>query len=324
MEPVDAARSLRSRTQLEEGGRTSRGIDRALDDGSLIRVSPGRYARGDIWRDEFGEGRHLLRVAGTFADLRSDAVACLTSAAVLHRLPLWRLEPARVHLAGLRLNGRTTGSLTVARHRAAIPRGDVVEIAGIPCTSLPRTVADLIRHLDPARGLVVADAAMRARAFDPVTREYDGDKAEAFRFAVGARLRSGARGVKHARRTLELADGRAESPGESVSRMLLVQIGFAVPRIQVEVPSPRGRPYRVDFGLDDVDAWGEYDGEVKYRDPRMRAVDEVGLDVLLAEKEREDWIRGTTNRRYVRWGSAHLTEAALARRLAAFHIRPPH
>jgi hypothetical protein len=41
------------------------------------------------------------------------------------------------------------------------------------------------------------------------------------------------------------------------------------------------------------------------------------------EKQREDWIRGTTNRRYGRWGWPHVTTArALGERLEAFSIRP--
>ena len=53
------------------------------------------------------------------------------------------------------------------------------------------------------------------------------------------------------------------------------------------------------------------------------APDDDLTDVLLHEKQREDWIRGTTQRRYGRWGTAHLALGALRTRLASFHIHPP-
>ncbi len=101
------------------------------------------------------------------------------------------------------------------------------------------------------------------------------------------------------------------------------QLGFAVPRLQVALPAPDGGSYFVDFGLDDVNAWGEYDGEGKYLDPHLRG-EATSAQVLLEEKRREDWIRGTTNRRFPRWGKAAIASASsLGIRLAAFHVRPP-
>jgi hypothetical protein len=122
---------------------------------------------------------------------------------------------------------------------------------------------------------------------------------------------------------LAFADGRAELPGESVSRVRLAELGFRRIRLQVVVDAPAaGRQYRVDFGLDDADAFGEFDGRIKYHDigmTRGRTADEI----FEREKQREDWIRGTTGRRLVRWGWADIETAdMLALRLAAFGIHP--
>lgn len=71
----------------------------------------------------------------------------------------------------------------------------------------------------------------------------------------------------------------------------------------------------------EADAWGEYDGEGKYLDEDLR--DGELEAVRLQEKQREDWIRGTTQRKMARWAKAHIiTAAALERRLALFHIHP--
>lgn len=46
--------------------------------------------------------------------------------------------------------------------------------------------------------------------------------------------------------------------------------------------------------------------------------------VILDEKRREDWIRGTTQKRFARAESPHIvTPATLGKRLAAFGITPP-
>jgi hypothetical protein len=98
-------------------------------------------------------------------------------------------------------------------------------------------------------------------------------------------------------------------------------------RVHMTTASPRrisdGRPYFVDFGLADVCSFGEFDGRTKYLDEALRSGRTVE-QVLLAEKQREDWIRGRTQWRFARCGSEHIvTPAALAARLAAFHITPP-
>ncbi len=133
---------------------------------------------------------------------------------------------------------------------------------------------------------------------------------------------AGKRGVRRARWVLAHADGRAQLPGESVSRHHLLQLGFTDLRLQVRVPGPAGTDYFVDFALDQVPAWGEFDGAAKYVDPKL-AAGRTPQQVLRAEKAREDWIRATTGRIVVRWGFEHLSSPrSLATRLALSGIRP--
>lgn len=69
-------------------------------------------------------------------------------------------------------------------------------------------------------------------------------------------------------------------------------------------------------------AWGEFDGAAKYRDPRLRR-GRAPEQVLADEKQREDWIRCSTRKPFARWGMSHLVSATtLGHRLAAFGIRP--
>lgn len=170
--------------------------------------------------------------------------------------------------------------------------------------------------------MTAADAALR-RLCTVARHEYSLPAAEAVCAEVFAIAKRSAHGLTRARRVLRFADGRAQLPGESVSRVRLAELGFARPRLQVPVAGPTGRGFFfVDFGLDDVEAFGEFDGRLKYHDGLLtvfRSADEVFDD----EKQREDWIRGTTRRRFARWGWPHIGSAAqLGARLAAFGITP--
>lgn len=106
-------------------------------------------------------------------------------------------------------------------------------------------------------------------------------------------LLPGSRGVRNARRVVDIADGRVQLPGEAISLMYLLDLAVARPRLQVPVAAPSGTEYFVDFGLDDADVWGEFDGRAKYLDPAMRRAGESVEDAVLREKSREDWIRCT-------------------------------
>lgn len=305
---------------------SSQAVTAAIARGTLIRVHAGWYVEGELWRAGFAEDRHLIRVVAAHAAQRgTDAVAVLASAAVLHGFPLYRWDPERVHTAGERLSGHVQKSPWIARHEFSVGMNDRVLVGGIACTSPSRTVADLLRTARPEVALSVADAALRRVAWDDADHSYDEEAAAAFRAEVFASLHRtrGARGVRQGRWLLDLADGRAQLPLETVSRLRLIELGFARPRLQVRVPGPSGSAFYVDLGLDDVAAWGECDGDGKYLEEARRQGKTLE-EVLLAEKQREDWIRGTTRRPVARWGSRDVvTASALGRRLAAFQIRAP-
>ncbi|HKP06959.1 MAG TPA: type IV toxin-antitoxin system AbiEi family antitoxin domain-containing protein [Microbacterium sp.] len=325
---VAAARTLiMTRSTLEARGLSSRRIAAAVDAGQLVHVHRGAYVDGAEWASLYSEARHLVKVVAVHDRRRgATAVCALSSAAVLHELPLFRLEPKRVHQFGGQADGHVrSGDRHVARHRIDVPDDDIEIVDGIACTNLARTVADFIRSAPEPAGISAADAAMRRIAWHEGERTYDLAAAEEFRDAVTDRIAAAGRGrgVRRARKLLVIADGRAQLPGESVSRLHLLELGFATPRLQVPIPGPNGCWYHVDFGLDDVDAWGEFDGKGKYSSSEMLG-DATPEEALLAEKQREDWIRGTTNRRFPRWGMEHIgTPFALAERLATFHVHAP-
>lgn len=94
-------------------------------------------------------------------------------------------------------------------------------------------------------------------------------------------------------------------------------------QLQVGVPAPRGGHYRVDLELLHQQTLVEVDGRAKYRGNG----ETHGEAILYAEKQRHDWITGTTGKRLIRWGAADVRSTRhLAERLRAFRItipRPP-
>lgn len=326
MRVSDARAALRTHIDLIAEGTSQRAIARAIASGELHKLSRGLYVDGPQWADGKTESRELIRTVAAHRRMRgSRDVFVSTSAAALHGLPLARIAPQRAHVAGPHTNGRVHAQAPfVARHEITIAESDVVEVDGIRCTSMASTIADLLRTTRAEAGISAADAAMRRVAWNDDERSYDEGAGEAFRDEVAVHLPARSRGVVQARRLLALADGRADGPGESISRLCLLELGFTRLRLQVPVRGPQSHDYHVDFGLDEVDVWGEFDGKGKYTDPAMRRPGESIEDVVLREKSRENWIVGVTGRRLVRWEWEHIANAdTLRRRLAAFGIHSP-
>lgn len=300
------------------------GLRRARGDGSRVAVRRGWTARAEEWSARTPEAREIARTLASMGSTRgSDVVVSHASAAAVWGFPLYRWGGSRVHVTCA--GGRTAKtSAPVVRHRNELPEHEVTRLDGLSITTPLRTVFDALCAAPVEAAVCIADAWLRAEAWGDEARRYDLEHAERMRESLLRRLREapGARGIRQARWVADFADGRAQLPGESVSRVQLHRLGFAPPRLQVPVPGPGSSMYWVDFGLDDVAAWGEFDGAGKLTDGRWTG----GRDpaqILVAEKEREDWIRGVTGRPLLRWGMTHIrTPEDLGRRLAAFGIRP--
>ncbi|MFF3027397.1 MULTISPECIES: hypothetical protein [unclassified Microbacterium] len=312
---------VRSRADLLVNGWTDRKIAGAVRDGALHQLRRGWFIdsgeREKLWEEE----RHRAHVIAVARDARGPAVMSHSSAAVLWGLPLYGMRLTRVHMT-TDAPHRISSSPDVRRHVSPLRVDDVSVVGGIRCTGLARTVFDLIRELPLEAAVAVADAGERQMASRG--REWDQDARTSWRQGLRERLERGAgvRGIRQARWVSVFADGRAESPGESVSRLQLFRLGFESPELQVRVDGPDGRAYFVDFGLRGLRAFGEFDGRQKYVDAALRSGKPVE-QVVLEEKQREDWIRGTTHWRFARWDTSHIkTPRALALRLAAFGLSP--
>ena len=262
---------IRSRRALLAEGWTERSIESAVRGGTLHVIRRGAFIGGDDAAELWPEGLHLAHVIAVARVATGGGVVSHESAGVAWGLPLYRHRPPRVHLT-TSAPTRISSGRDVMRHVAPLPESDIVVRHGIRCTSLERTVFDMARTLGPESAVAAADAGERQFALRG--RVWDEDAAGFWRRSMSDRVdaASGARGIRRARWVAAFADGRAQLPGESVSRLQLARLGFTTPQLQVPVAGPARQTYFVDFGLTEVRAFGEFDGKTSTSIWRCAAV----------------------------------------------------
>ncbi len=264
------------RDELLQAGFGDQEIRAALTDGSLLRLHRGVYAPG--LRDRWSRRTpiEVLRILGV-ARRSPSMVVSHAAAAVLYRIPLWRIDPNVVHLT------RRPGGGAVRRpgrivHSAAFADDEVVQRHGVNVTSVARTVVDLARTYGFESSVIACDYALHERLVTPADLVLALDR---------ARQRPGRRAAS---RALAFADGRAESPGESRTRVLMSRAGLDAPDLQVEVRDRSGAVLgRTDLGYQRDATLIEFDGKVKYQ--KLLRPGQTPSDAVIAEKRREDEIR---------------------------------
>lgn len=248
-------------------------------DEGLVRVRPGVYTARVRWEGLSPWERYLVRVHA-FATARRDAVFSHESAAALLGLPTFG-HPRLIHI----FDGRRSRSARygdVAVHTSADPR-TTQETAGIRTTAIEDVVVDLARVLPPALGVAVADAALRSFGLS-ATDLLERGSVQRNRF-----------GLRRMAWVVNRATPLSESPGESISRIVIEWCGFPRPALQTEHEID-GRVYRSDFCWPERQVIGESDGWLKYQG-------DGAVDAVRAEKRREDALR-RAGWRIARWDYA--------------------
>ena len=322
---ADIRELLLHRSRLNDDGVHDKLIHASVRAGTWTAIARGIYVDAAVYARWSADERHVARAIATAARATSTPpVFSHVTAAVLLGLPGYGMRQERVHVT-LMNQTNVRSSSAISRHQATLGAAEIVEVGGLRCTSLSRTMSDVARFASAEQAAVVLDEGLRRLGAAAHAARGEGlDGAETWRadrYEILAEM-PGERGVALARRRLAFADARAESVAESLSRVQLRRLGYSV-NLQVEVPAPSGSKYRVDFELVGKRTLGEVDGNVKYTDHRLRGA-RSAEEVVLAEKRREDWIRGTTGYALVRWGFRESRSAELlGARLRAFHVPPP-
>lgn len=224
----------------------------------------------------------------------SGAVASHESAALFWQLPL--LDHPRYAVV-TRPAGAWRGGAGSRVRIAPLPDHHRSVVDGVPCTSLARTVVDVARVSSLRGAVVIGDGALRRRS----------SLAELSAMVEECAAWSD---VGKVRRALRLMDGRAESPLESVSRVIIHERNVPPPQLQVWL-DVGGSAYRVDFFWPHKRLIGEADGLDKYADPSTLREEKLRQERL----ERAGFI-------VVRWTFRDIlydTDATIARLL--HHLR---
>jgi putative AbiEi antitoxin of type IV toxin-antitoxin system len=275
---IQASGGIFSRAQALDCGETDRTLAAAVRDGVLVRLRRGFYTPADIYAAADTSAKHVLHARAALAGQRGRVALTGVSAAALHRFEIFDTSLDTVHLVRLD-NGSARTEAGIVHHgtRRQIDE-EIGSYEGILASVPARAIWEVACRSSLEGGVVTADSALHR---SPELKESLAALHDCFALFPGS--------VK-ARTALRLADGRSDSPGESVSRVQFHRYGIPMPEPQFHVIGPRGELIGIaDFHWEDFRHLGEFDGKVKYQ--KLLRPGESASDCVIREKRREDAMR---------------------------------
>lgn len=278
-------RATLTSADLRTAGVGRRELERWVAAGALCRVGRGAYVDGAALRGASPEQAHVLTATAISRTWPQGFALSHDSAALLHGLPLLTVPDT---VRGIATGGpppsapsssaapqrgdlrprkdtrtRKNASATIHRGESVLP---TQSIAGCTVVAAAEAVFGVAALHGVEAGLVTLDAALH-RTVEHVP-EYGAPRPPGTVYldelATLNRALLNHPGHARFRQVRLLADPRCESPGESRTRWLLMNLGYRV-RSQVEVRDSAGRlAGRVDFALEDEPVAVEFDGTGKY------------------------------------------------------------
>ena len=155
----------------------------------------------------------------------------------------------------------------------------ISEVSGFGVTSLERTALDVARFVPFREAVGSVDWAISSTNSVATTSAALADELQRWHPRVGARP---------LRRIIPFATSLSGSFGESRTRAVVSQLGFASPQLQTEFRDPEGSMF-ADFYWPSVNVVAEFDGKVKYTSEEFNGGD--AAEVVWREKKREDRLR---------------------------------
>ncbi|QOY60884.1 hypothetical protein [Thermophilibacter immobilis] len=254
-------------------------LRRHLEADGLISPATNLYLRRVTW-ERLNPNQRALHLMRGLSRQHGTWVFCGVSAALVHGLDVSFDLSGQVHVAVARSALDRNRSLVVFDYVGSTGTCEYEVVDGIRVSPLERCVYECLSSLGFRRGLPIADSYLRMT----------GGCADGLVDAIAVRHR-GCKGVRQARITAAFADGRSENGGESFARAAMIELGFAVPDLQVSFADPmeRGRSIRPDFLWQTPDGRtvaGELDGFDKYADESMNG-GRGATDVLIDQAIRD-------------------------------------
>ncbi len=249
------------------------------------RLAAGDLVRlvGRVYADARADDSRELRVQAARLVVPDHGVVCDETAAWLwgvdthrpgdrHRItPRWVVPHGR---------GRTRLAGVDCR-QALLDDDDVTELGGVRLTTPVRTTSDLLRTQWRPYALASADAMAAAGLVRPMdVREY----------LTGLK---DYRGIRQARVLARHIEPRSASPGESWTRLRLIDAGFPTPTAQLEVVDASGMTRFLDLAYRRRKVGVEFDGrefhtaeaDRNHDTDRRELIGAVGFRIVVARRE---------------------------------------
>ena len=243
-------------------------LHRLVAAGALTHVRRGAFLLAGALDGLSPEAGYALQARAVLLSRPEHSWASHHAALAVSELPLVGLDLSRFDVCAVVRRESRSGTVTTHPLPSQEP---CLLVGGVPCVSTETAlVQTAVRHGLRA-AVVAADAALHRGLVS------DDKLADA-----SARLTLGVRSSVRLERLRALVDPAAESPGESLTRLLLGGLGLRF-RSQVDVRDAAGFIGRVDFLVGER-VVVEFDGLSKYA-----AAD--GREALAREKTREDRLR---------------------------------
>ena len=276
-------------SQARAWGVTRKMIEVAVQQRVLVRLFRGVYVRADVELDVVGRAQAAALVVSP------HAVVCDRTAAWIWGVDCfaYRELDSEPPLETCTLRGHRATRRPEVRGRSRDLRArDWVEVGGVRVTTPLRTALDLACSQRRRTALAVLDRFMR---------EHGITLAEMVRELPRYVRR---RGVIQMRELVRLADPRAESEGESWTRLEIIDHGLPVPQPQYWIVIGGVPTYRLDLAYPKAKVAIEFNGEEFHTSDedkeadarRLKWLEEHGWVVIVVDKESfsdqalTDWI----------------------------------
>lgn len=233
---------MRREVAKEMGERTLRA---ALETGLFAQIWRGVVVRASDSLNPYTRRAAALLAVGQPAALTGP------TALALHGLTAAASVEVHVAVPADR-SERSKPGLVV--HRSRYQPSDVIDINQLPVLDLDLALAEFLCDGDPRTAFASLDQALAGLS------DADG---RALLGAVVGRIgqREDSRGTNRALVLANLATGKADSPPESVFRLIVVEAGFPIPEAQYEILTIDGRRmYILDMAWPELRIALEYDG----------------------------------------------------------------
>lgn len=255
-----------------------RSLRRDVDHGVLVKLRRGTFVERSTWDAADARERHILHIRAVLAAAQRPVVVAGASAAAVWGMPVGTEWPSAVTVLDEWLGGgRSEPGVrrTAAGHKTA----HSVVRQGIQVTDLARTTIDVARSTSTELAMGSVDWALWRRNPEAIT------KLDLIADLERLALRSHRRRVE---RVIGDATSLSDSYGESRARVVIRQLGYVEPELQVEFRDAEGK-MSVDFFWAEAGVVVEFDGKQKYTRDEFTGGDPG--EVVWREKKREDRLR---------------------------------